>query len=121
MSPDLVDLSGHAAQMQPKLLRDLIDVEAVRPFALAAGPLLRTWLIRLAAAPVANTAEHVLLVVAHHAVFDGWSARLLLRELAALYGAEVLGEPAGLAELPVQFADYALWERDRLPVRSWPS
>ncbi len=123
VSPDLVDLSGHAAQMQPKLLRDLIDVESVRPFALAAGPLLRTWLIRLAgrcagagntAPPVANTAEHVLLVVAHHAVIDGWSARLLLRELAALYGAEVQGDPSGLDELPVQFADYAVWERDRL-------
>ncbi|MGH3411295.1 MAG: AMP-binding protein, partial [Streptosporangiaceae bacterium] len=114
VSPDLVDRSGHAAQVQPKLLRDLIDVESVRPFALAAGPLLRTWLIRLAAPPVANRAEHVLLVVAHHAIIDGWSARLLLRDLAALYAAEVTGEPSGLDELPVQFADYAAWERARL-------
>ena len=136
VSADLVDLSGHAAEMQSKLLRDLIDVESVRPFVLAAGPLLRAWLVRLAApAPgcagpgaawrdrllpepaVANTAEHVLLVVAHHAVTDGWSARLLLRELAAHYARAVgaADDPAAeLAALPVQFADYAIWERDRL-------
>src|SRR3984957_20517397 len=117
VSADLVDLSGHAAEMQSKLLRDLIDVESVRPFVLTAGPLLRAWLVRLGAPatpapapgrppvpnpaepgpaapalarpPVANTAEHVLLVVAHHAVTDGWSARLLLRELAAHYARAV--------------------------------
>ncbi len=58
--------------------------------------------------------EHVLLIVVHHTVFDGWSAGVLVRDLAALYQAEVTGEPAALPELPVQFADYALWERDRL-------
>ena len=56
----------------------------------------------------------MLLVVVHHIVFDGWSVGVMLRELTALYEAEVTGEPAGLAELPVQFADYALWERERL-------
>ncbi len=127
VSADLVDLSGHAAEMQSKLLRDLIDVESVRPFVLATGPLLRAWLVRLAAPapaapalarpPVANTAEHVLLVVAHHAVTDGWSARLLLRELAAHYARAVGAADdtgAELPALPVQFADYAIWERDRL-------
>jgi amino acid adenylation domain-containing protein len=105
---EVVDLSGLEPAKQQSRLRDFIDVEASRPFMLAAGPLLRTWLLRLAGD------EHVLLVVVHHAVFDGWSAGVLLRELAALYAQEASGAPAGLAELAVQFADFALWERDRL-------
>ena len=63
---------------------------------------MRAGLVRL------GLAEHVLLAVVHHAVFDGWSAGVLVRDLAALYRAEVTGEPSGLAELPVQFADYAV-------------
>jgi len=105
---EVVDLSGHLPEKQQIRLREFIDIEAARPFSLADGPLLRTWLLRLA------DGEHVLVAVVHHAVFDGWSAGVLVRELAALYRAEASGEPPGLAELPVQFADYALWERDRL-------
>ena len=70
--------------------------------------MLRAHLIRL------SGTEHVLLIVVHHAVFDGWSAGVFLRDLAALYHAEVTGTPPGLPELAIQFADYALWERDRL-------
>jgi amino acid adenylation domain-containing protein len=108
----LVDLPqmdlGDAGADQPARVREFIDAEAVRSFSLADGPLLRAHLLRLA------ERDHVLLVVVHHTVFDGWSARVLLGELAGLYAAEVNGKPADLAELPVQFADYALWERDRL-------
>jgi amino acid adenylation domain-containing protein len=89
-------------------VREFVDAEALRPFDLAGEPLLRACLLRVA------DGKHVLLVVVHHAVFDGWSARLLTSELAAFYGQASAGEPLGLAELPVQFADYALWERDRL-------
>ncbi len=89
-------------------LRELADDDLRRPFDLADGPLLRAHLVRLA------VAEHVLLITAHHAVFDGWSAGVLVTDLAALYQAEVAEVPCGLAELPVQFADYAIWERDRL-------
>jgi amino acid adenylation domain-containing protein len=96
------------AAVGPARLREFIDTEAVRPFSLADGPLLRVHLLRL------GDKEHLLLAVLHHTVFDGWSAGVFLRELAALYGQEAAGEPAGLTELPVQFADYALWERDRL-------
>ncbi|HEX3492976.1 MAG TPA: amino acid adenylation domain-containing protein, partial [Streptosporangiaceae bacterium] len=103
VSPELLDWSGQDPDQHPQQLRDLIDVESLRPFRLADGPLLRSWLVRLAAG------EHVLLVVVHHAVFDGWSARLLLHELAAHYDGQ-----AELPDLPVQFADYALWERARL-------
>jgi amino acid adenylation domain-containing protein len=104
----LSDLSGLDPGQRQAALRELIGTESLRPFALAEGPLLRSWLLRL------SDDEHVLLVVVHHTVFDGWSSGILSTDLAALYEAEVTGEPAGLAELPVQFADYALWERDRL-------
>jgi amino acid adenylation domain-containing protein len=100
-----VDLSDEPSDDQ---LRELIDTEALRPFDLAAGPLMRASLIRLA------KQRHVLLAVFHHVIFDGWSATVLLRELAALYRQCSSGEPSGLADLPVQFADYAIWERGRL-------
>jgi amino acid adenylation domain-containing protein len=89
-------------------LREFADQEALRPFRLALDPLLRASLVRLTAD------EHVLVVVAHQTVFDEASLRLLLGELAALYRQEATGEPAGLAEPPVQLADYAWWERQRL-------
>jgi Condensation domain len=114
VAPGRRDLSALAPGPRRAALREFIGAEAVRPFDLSAGPLLRTWLVRLAAPPVANRAQHVLLIVVHHTAFDGWSAGVLVRDLAALYQAEVTGEPAALPELPVQFADYALWERDRL-------
>ncbi|HUD39944.1 MAG TPA: amino acid adenylation domain-containing protein, partial [Streptosporangiaceae bacterium] len=106
-----VDLSATAADHDSDAggrLREFIDSEAVKPFDLAAGPLLRVSLIKLA------KGEYLLLVVLHHVIFDGWSAGILLRDLAALYRHEASGEPSGLDELTVQFADYALWERERL-------
>ncbi|HVG10832.1 MAG TPA: non-ribosomal peptide synthase/polyketide synthase, partial [Thermoanaerobaculia bacterium] len=77
--------------------------EARRPFDLAVGPLCRFTLLRL------GDGEHRLLVNLHHTVADGWSIDVFLRELAALYG----GSP--LPELPVQYADYAAWQRAWLP------
>jgi amino acid adenylation domain-containing protein len=105
---ELADLTGFEAGKWQERLAELIRADALQPFDLAAGPLLRTWLARL------DDAEHVLAFVAHHTVFDGWSAKVLARDLAALYRSEATGEPCQLAELPVQFADYALWERERL-------
>ncbi len=105
-----LDLSagGDPGEQQAKV-REFMHAEVLSPFALAEGPLWRTWLARL------SGTGHLLLVVVHHTVFDGWSAGVLVRELAALYGAQVQsGEPADLPELPVQYADFALWERGRL-------
>jgi len=101
----VVDLSG--TERPEAGMRELAAEEALRPFSLAEGPLFRAHLVRLAAE------VHVLVIVVHHVAFDGWSIGVLLQELTALYGAEVSGEPSGLEELPVQFADYALWERER--------
>jgi amino acid adenylation domain-containing protein len=102
------DLAEFESGKRHARLREFIHAEAMRPFDLATGPLLRCSLVRLAAD------EHLLIVVVHHVIFDGWSAGVFVRDLAALYASSVSGEPAGLIELPVQFADYAVWERDRI-------
>ncbi|HUC56860.1 MAG TPA: amino acid adenylation domain-containing protein [Streptosporangiaceae bacterium] len=102
------DLCFPGQDQREGALRELITAESLRPFDLAAGPLFRVSLIRLG--PV----DQLLLANLPHAIFDGWSARVLLADLAALYRAEVTGEPSGLAELAVRYADYAVWERERL-------
>ncbi|HEX6039474.1 amino acid adenylation domain-containing protein, partial [Longimicrobium sp.] len=80
--------------------------EAARaPFDLEQGPLIRGRLVRLGAD------EHVLAVAMHHIVSDGWSMGVLFRELAALYGAHAAGHAPELAPLPVQYGDYAVWQR----------
>ncbi len=82
--------------------------EALRPFDLARGPLLRTLLVR------ADAEEWLLLLVLHHAVSDAWSVGVLFRELSALYGAFAAGAPSPLAEPGVQYADYTVWQREWL-------
>ncbi len=79
--------------------------EAAGPFDLAHGPLVRARLLRL------GHQEHVLLLTLHHIVSDGWSTGVLLRELSALYGAFRRDEPSPLPPLPVQYADYTVWQR----------
>ncbi|HST58816.1 MAG TPA: amino acid adenylation domain-containing protein [Longimicrobium sp.] len=82
--------------------------EAARPFDLAAGPLFRAVLLRI------GDADHVLLVTMHHAVSDGWSMNVLVREISALYAAYRDGGESPLPDLPVQYADYAVWQRAQL-------
>ncbi|MEZ5920172.1 MAG: amino acid adenylation domain-containing protein [Parvularculaceae bacterium] len=102
------DLSGLSDEARARRVRSQIDEEINRPFALDCGPLLRVSLIKLAAD------EHVLVAVMHHIVSDGWSIGVLLREVAMLYGAFVEGAGSPLPDLPVQYADYAQWQRDWL-------
>ncbi|NMO14244.1 non-ribosomal peptide synthase/polyketide synthase [Pyxidicoccus fallax] len=92
------------AQRQPEASRILTE-EAYRPFDLSAGPLMRALLLKL------EPAEYVLLVNMHHGISDGWSTGVLVRELAALYDAFRQGRASPLPELPVQYADYAVWQR----------
>ncbi|MEU5018279.1 non-ribosomal peptide synthetase [Streptomyces angustmyceticus] len=87
---------------------DVVRREAFRPMDLQAGPPARAALVRAA------DDEHLLLVVVHHIVSDGWSMRLIAQELPELYAAERAGRPADLAVLPVQYADFALWQREWL-------
>ncbi|MEW6734140.1 MAG: amino acid adenylation domain-containing protein [Acidobacteriota bacterium] len=86
----------------------LINKETVRPFQLSQPPLLRIKLLRLAAA------EHVLVVVMHHIISDGWSMAIFIREVTGLYEALCRGESLRLTELSIQYADYAYWQRQWL-------
>ena len=100
-----VDLGGLPAERRAAEARRLAREEALRPFDLAAGPLLRSTLLS------PETGEQVLLLTMHHAVSDGWSLRLLARELGEIYGAFSQGLPSPLPELPIQYGDYAVWQR----------
>ena len=100
----VVDLGGLDPARRAAETRRRIAEEARRPFSLEHGPLLRTALLRLGAD------EHVLLVTMHHIVSDGWSVPIYVREMASLYAAK----PAALPELPIQYADFAHWQRQWL-------
>ena len=106
-SPPLpeVDLRALPEAARTRELHRRSAEEAQRPFDLATGPVLRLTLVRV-------TAEHHrLLLTLHHIVSDGWSAAVLLREVAEVYGALLTGRPADLPPLPVQYPDYAAWQR----------
>ncbi|MGK3992297.1 non-ribosomal peptide synthase/polyketide synthase [Sorangium sp. So ce1024] len=106
-SADLVDLGGLPAGERDAAWRRLARLEAQRPFDLAEGPLLRVRLIRL------SDREHVLVLAIHHIVADGWSLGIFVRELAALYEGARAGRLPRLPDLPIQVADFAVWQRRR--------
>ncbi|MFT3815683.1 MAG: non-ribosomal peptide synthase/polyketide synthase [Acidovorax sp.] len=102
---ELMDLAGlDEAERQGQLEAQAQRLRAM-PFDLSAGPLLRVGLIGL------GEHEHVLVVVMHHIVSDGWSMQVLVDEFVELYRAKVEGRKAVLRELPIQYADYAVWQR----------
>ncbi|MCP4654143.1 MAG: amino acid adenylation domain-containing protein, partial [bacterium] len=101
----VVDLSALAQERQETRARELAAVEAARPFDLRRGPLVRALLLRL------TPQEHVAVFTLHHIISDGWSQGLLVRELSAWYAALAGGSPAPLPELPIQYADFAVWQR----------
>ncbi len=104
----IVDLSSIPdAERESAALR-LATEEARRPFDLSRGPLLRVTLLRLA------EREHCLLLTLHHIVSDGWSLGVLFRELSALYEGFSTGKPSPLVELPLQYSDFAVWQRQWL-------
>ena len=89
-------------------VRELAREELNRPFDLTQGPCLRVSLLRL------GDEEHVALVTMHHIVSDGWSTAIFVKEFVAFYEAARAGRPAALASLPIQYADYAHWQREWL-------
>ncbi len=103
----LIDLSDLAATPQETRLKELAVEQTRIPFSLSEGPLIRAKLLRLAGA------DHVLLLTMHHICTDGWSMGVFYREMAALYEAFSAGRPSPLAELPIQYADYAVWQRQQ--------
>ncbi|WP_164003015.1 non-ribosomal peptide synthetase, partial [Pyxidicoccus caerfyrddinensis] len=103
-----VDLSALPTDAREAEARRLIEAECRKPFSLAQGPLLRALLLKL------TDTEHVLLLNLHHIVSDGWSMGVLVREVAALYEAFSQGQSSPLPELPVQYSDFAAWQRQWL-------
>jgi FkbH-like protein len=105
---DVVDLS-HVKEDERKGISWRHGADLVgQPFDLSKGPLLRVQLLRLAAD------EHIAVLVLHHIISDGWSRAVLIRELGALYAAFAEGQPSPLPPLALQYADYALWQREWL-------
>jgi Condensation domain len=101
----LINISDGSERDQEHEVRHLCTKEAQRPFDLARGPLIRATLLRL------DQQDHVLLLILHHIVSDGWSRGVLFRELSALYEAYSEGKASPLPALPAQYADFAIWQR----------
>ncbi|NEO31125.1 MAG: amino acid adenylation domain-containing protein [Symploca sp. SIO3C6] len=102
---DLQDLPEAEQKTEVKLLE---TKQIQQPFDLIQGPLLRWMLLQL------GKQKHILLFTVHHIVFDGWSVGVMFRELSDFYQAFSTGKPASLPELPIQYADFALWQQQDL-------
>ncbi|HKX19634.1 MAG TPA: amino acid adenylation domain-containing protein [bacterium] len=104
----VIDLRGTPAAQREAELGRVLTAEARRPFNLSSDLMVRALLVRL------EEREHVLLFTVHHIAFDEWSLGILTRELAAAYAAYSAGHAPAFRPLPVQYADYAIWQRRRL-------
>ncbi|MEW6737923.1 MAG: amino acid adenylation domain-containing protein, partial [Acidobacteriota bacterium] len=107
-SLSLLDLSRLEENECETEAHRLANEEANRPFDLQKGPLVRASLFNL------SNQEHVLVLSIHHIVFDGWSVGILIKEVTALYQAYCRSNSSPLAELPIQYADFAYWQREWL-------
>ncbi|HEY0605954.1 MAG TPA: amino acid adenylation domain-containing protein, partial [Herpetosiphonaceae bacterium] len=104
----VIDIEHLPADERETAALRLSGEEAQRPFDLAHGPLFRASLVHL------DASRHVLLLTMHHIVADGWSMGVFMRELITLYAAHADNTIPALPELPIQYADYAVWQRDWL-------
>ncbi|EMJ6443689.1 MULTISPECIES: non-ribosomal peptide synthetase [Bacillus] len=107
-----IELDFNVTVMKQENIREeamkIAEKEAKRPFNLQKGPLLRTRILEL------EKNEHWLILNIHHIVFDGWSTKVFFKELSTLYEGYVLNKPVILPELPIQYADYSLWQHELL-------
>ncbi|MDP9162099.1 MAG: amino acid adenylation domain-containing protein [Acidobacteriota bacterium] len=101
----IVDLSDGSGTKQQTKAQQMIETEVQRPFDLSSDPMVRATLLRL------NDNEHILILMTHHIASDGWSKGLMFREIAAFYNSERGKQPADLPELPIQYRDFAVWQR----------
>ena len=102
---DLSSLNGEQ-EREAEVVRLTLE-EADQPFNLSRGPLFRS-------NARAHPGDYVLLITMHHIVFDGWSISVLFREIGTLYADFIRGTPPSLADLPIQYADFAVWQREWL-------
>jgi amino acid adenylation domain-containing protein len=105
---NVVDLQHLPHVQQETQVQNLASAEATTPFDLSTGPLLRVTLLKLSAS------ESVVLFTMHHIISDGWSMGLFIQEISILYRAYSLGEDSPLPQLPIQYADFTLWQRQWL-------
>ena len=103
-----IDLTGMAPPLKDAETARLLREEAQLPFDLVTGPVWRATLVQL------EPDTHLLALTVHHIAFDGWSMGVLFRELFALYQAFAAGQASPLPDLPIQYADFALWQRRHL-------
>ena len=104
----VIDLCELRSLEKDQEIQRLTEAEAQHSFDLSQLPLIRASLLKL------DAAEHILLLTMHHIIFDAWSMGVLLRELTTLYEAFCNNQPSPLSELPIQYADFAHWQRERL-------
>ena len=104
----VVDLTDHKEESKEAQALSMAGEEAITPFDLTSGPLLRAKLLRL------TVDQHILLLTMHHIVSDAWSLNIFVRELASLYNAFSSSSKPSLPDLPLQYADYAVWQREWL-------
>ncbi|WP_395649265.1 non-ribosomal peptide synthase/polyketide synthase [Planktothrix agardhii] len=104
----VVDLQDLPIQEQAEKTQQLKQKQATQPFDLAKESLIRITLV------VLSETEHLLLVCMHHIISDGWSIEVFIHELTSLYNAYAQNQPANLAPLPIQYADFAIWQRQWL-------
>ena len=105
---EIEDLSGLPEDERQTHATARICEEAQRPFDLARGPLIRARLLRL------GEQEYIAVMIMHHAISDGWSIGILIREVSALYESSLKAESSPLPELAIQYADFAVWQRNWL-------
>ncbi len=104
----IVDLQGLTDAEESVKIPHLVNEEIQYPFDLSQGPLWRVTLFKLA------ENRHILLLTMHHIICDGWSFGIIIREISALYPSFLAGQPSPLPELPIQYADFAHWQREYL-------
>jgi amino acid adenylation domain-containing protein len=104
----VADLQNSVESMRMTLARRILQEETLKPFDLQRGPLIRVWLLRL------QPQEHVVTIMMHHIVSDAWSVGVFMREITMLYTAFTQNKPSPLPPLPIQYADFALWQHQYL-------
>jgi amino acid adenylation domain-containing protein len=109
-----IELTKTPRDQRMQELMQALNIESRKPFDLATPPLLRASLFVLEHGSGSAASDHVLLLVFHHIVFDGWSFAVFVKELAALYQSRIEGFEASLAPLPFQYGDFAAWQRSWL-------
>ncbi|GCF07291.1 non-ribosomal peptide synthetase [Dictyobacter arantiisoli] len=102
---EAVDLTQLSPEQRASTLESLMQRNVQKPFDLVNGPLLRAHLFQL------DSQEYVFLLTVHHIVSDGWSLGVFIREFSTLYNAYLTQQPAILADLPIQYVDFAVWQR----------